>query len=179
MLDLTELLRLSRKLNQDIAYVKQIHQKPADLRNTVYVALDVELAEIANTAEWFKTWKTHKGKAQADMTLAETLLEEYVDAMDMFLWLALTEQWTHLVVLEEDELQKIARMPKRDLNAHYIGIKTMLWSAYHRKNQQDYAHAWHSFIKLGLVELGFTEDEIQTAFVKKNEKNEARLAADY
>jgi dimeric dUTPase (all-alpha-NTP-PPase superfamily) len=179
MLDLAELLRLSRKLNQDISYGKQIHQKPKDQRNTVYVGLDVELSEIANTSEWFKTWKDHKGKADEGKTPHETLLEEYVDGLDMFLWLSLTEQWTHMVVLEEDELQKIAHMPKRDLNEHYIGIKTMLWSAYHRHSQEDYAHAWHSFLKLGLVELEFTEDEIQAAFIAKHNKNEERLENGY
>lgn len=179
MLDLTELLRLSRQLHQDLAYVLHIHQKPADLRNTVYVGLDVQLAEIANTVEWFKIWEPGKATNTADQLATEDLLTAYVDALDLFLWLALTEQWTHLVVLEADELQKLARMPKRDLNAHYIGIKTMLWSAYHRKSQQDYAHAWHSFLKLGLVEFGLTEAEIQAAYLAKFEQIEAGLDKGY
>nr|WP_308723595.1 dUTP diphosphatase [Lactiplantibacillus plantarum] len=60
-------------------------------------SLDVELAEMANTSEWFKVWKIHRGKADPDKTHRATLLNEYVDAMDFFFLVSAIQQWTHLI----------------------------------------------------------------------------------
>lgn len=179
MLDLTTLLQQSIRLDRDITARQQIHWKPADRLQNAMVALDVELAEMANTAEWFKVWKVHKGKADTGKTKRETLLNEYVDAMDFFFLLAAIQQWTHLVPLTTDDLTKLAEQRSTDLNKQYLAIKHLLYDAYFNHRQVSYQHAWHVFLKLGLVEFGFTQDEIQTAFTAKNQVNEQRQADNY
>ncbi|RRK09528.1 2-deoxyuridine 5-triphosphate nucleotidohydrolase [Lactiplantibacillus garii] len=179
MLDLTTLLQLSIRLDRDITARQQIHWKPADRLQNAMVSLDVELAEMANTSEWFKVWKIHKGKADAGKTKRETLLNEYVDAMDFFFLVAAIQQWTHLVPITADELTKIGAKPVTDLNKQYLAIKHLLYDAYFNHRQVSYQHAWHVFLKMGLVEFGFSQDEIQTAFTAKNQVNEQRQENHY
>ena len=159
MLDTAKMLRLAREAKRDVLVKHRFNQKPNDWRKTVYVSLDVQLAKLVDQLGWFKGWQ---GQSQAPID--EVIMQNYVQTMNLFLWLALAEQWTHLVVLEADELEKLQRMPKRDLNAHYLGIKNMLWNCYLQGNQTSYKHAWHSFIKFGLVELNLSQDNIQEAF---------------
>ncbi len=179
MLDLTTLLQQSIRLDRDITMRQKIHWKPADRLQNAMVSLDVELAEMANTSEWFKVWKIHKGKADEGKTERETLLNEYVDAMDFFFLVAAIQQWTHLVPITADDLDKISNKPVTDLNKQYLAIKHLLYDAYFNHRQVSYKHAWHVFLKIGLVEFGFSQDEIQAAFTAKNQVNEQRQADHY
>ncbi len=179
MLDLTTLLQQSIRLDRDITMRQKIHWKPADRLQNAMVSLDVELAEMANTSEWFKVWKIHKGKADAGKTQRETLLNEYVDAMDFFFLVAAIQQWTHLIPVTPDELNAIVTKPQTDLNKQYLAIKHLLYDAYFNHRQISYQHAWRVFLKLGLVEFGYTQDEIQAAFMAKNQVNEQRQADHY
>lgn len=179
MLDLTTLLQQSIRLDRAITEKQQLHWRPATRLQNAMVALDVELAEMANTSEWFKVWKIHKGKADAGKTKRETLLNEYVDAMDFFFLLAAIQQWTHLVPLTAKQLDELTAKPATDLSKQYLAIKHLLYDAYFNHRQVSYRHAWHVFLKIGLVEFGFTQDEIQTAFVAKNKVNEQRQADHY
>ena len=77
MLELTTLLQQSIRLDRDITARQQIHWRPQERLQNAMVSLDVELAEMANTSEWFKVWKIHRGKADPDKTHRETLLNEY------------------------------------------------------------------------------------------------------
>jgi len=65
-----------------------------------------------------------------------------------------------LMVLEDEDLAKFSRFPQMRLAHQFIGIKTMLLNSYHQKRQADFSHAWRSFLKLGLVELKLTQDDI-------------------
>lgn len=179
MLDLTKLLQQSIRLDQDITTRQQIHwQQPERLQNAM-VSLDVELAEMANTSEWFKVWKIHKGKADAGKTKRETLLNEYVDAMDFFFLVSAIQQWTHLIPLTPAQLTDLNEKKPTDLNKQYLAIKHLLYNAYFDHQQEAYRHAWHVFLKIGLVDFGFTQDEIQNAFTAKNQVNETRQENNY
>ncbi|WP_047999563.1 dUTP diphosphatase [Lactiplantibacillus herbarum] len=179
MLDLTTLLQQSIRLDRDITVRQKIHWRPAKRLQNAMVSLDVELAEMANTSEWFKVWKLHKGKAEAGKTQRETLLNEYVDAMDFFFLVAAIQQWTHLIPLTPDDLEGLTTKPVTDLNKQYLAIKHLLYDAYFNHRQISYQHAWRVFLKLGLVEFGFTQDEIQAAFTAKNQVNEQRQEDHY
>ncbi|VDG19832.1 dUTPase [Lactiplantibacillus mudanjiangensis] len=179
MLDLTKLQQQSIRLDADIAAKQGLHRRPQTRLQNAMVALDVELAEMANTSEWFKVWKIHKGKADAGKTPHETLLNEYVDAMDFFFLVAAIQQWTHLMPMTAEDLAEVASKPKTDLDKQYLAIKHLLYNAYFDHRQESYKHAWHVFLKIGLVEFGFDQDEIQAAFVAKNQVNEARQENDY
>ena len=65
MLDLAMLLRECIEFDQQVHDAKQLHWSREDSLQNAYLALDVELAEIANTSEWFKVWKINKKKSNA------------------------------------------------------------------------------------------------------------------
>jgi hypothetical protein len=77
--------------------------------------------------------------------------------------IGLKQQWTHLMVLEDDDLASLKKFPQMRLAHQFIGIKTMLLNAYHQRRQSDFEHAWRSFLKLGLFELTLSEEEINDA----------------
>ena len=179
MLDLTTLLQQSIRLDQDITRRQAIHLKPETRLQNAMVSLDVELAEMANTSEWFKVWKIHKGKADAGKTHRETLLNEYVDAMDFFFLVAAIQQWTHLIPMTAEEITELSEKRPTDLNKQYLAIKHLLYDAYFNHRQVSYKHAWHVFLKIGLVEFGYSQTEIQAAFIAKNQVNEQRQKDNY
>ncbi|WP_054726628.1 dUTPase [Paucilactobacillus hokkaidonensis] len=127
MFDFTKLLHASIQLDQQITQDKRITWTSEESLRNAYVSLDVELAEVANTSEWFKVWKMGRGKSDPGKTARETLLTEYVDALDFILLISAKQQWTHLIVLDQDEIEKISSKPKADLNKEYLSLKKMFF----------------------------------------------------
>ena len=84
-MDLQSLIASSVYLNRQIESKKQLHWSNDGRVKNAFVALDVELAEMANTSEWFKVWKTHRGKHDADKTPRETLLYDLFNNVNIFI----------------------------------------------------------------------------------------------
>lgn len=179
-MDLQKMLRASVYLNRLIDNKKQLHWAPEARVQNAFVALDVELAEVANTSEWFKVWKTHRGKHDEGKNAEETLLYEYVDAMDFFLLISNLKNWNHVILNTQPDLEKIAGYKReQNMDKQYLIIKKMLFNAYFERSEAAFSHCFRLFIKMGLVEFGFSEDQIETAFMKKNELNKQRQADNY
>lgn len=102
-----------------------------------------------------------KVKAQPDKVLAI-----YAQALVAFLDISVAQQWTHLMVLEQADFTALGRFPKGQLGHHYMGMLTMLNNAYYQKRQADFAHAWRSFLKLGLNELSLSEKELDSVLLQ-------------
>jgi len=100
---------------------------------------------------------------QTAMTARNLMVEQYALAYGQFLIISLRQQWTHLMVLDEEDLAKLSRFPQQRLAHQFMGIHTMLLNSYHQKRQSDFAHAWRSFLKLGLFELKLSEADLQNA----------------
>ncbi|EHL99644.1 dUTP diphosphatase [Lentilactobacillus parafarraginis F0439] len=179
-LDLQALIASSVSLNRQIETKKQLFwSNDARIKNA-FVSLDVELAEMANTSEWFKVWKTHRGKQDPDKTPRETLLYEYVDALDFFLLISNLRNWNHIVLTSGDDLTKISKLKKSDdLDKQYLAMKRMLFDAYFNRSGDSFGHAWRLFLKFGLVDFGYSEDEIERAFNEKNQINLKRQDSNY
>ncbi|MCI1923580.1 MAG: dUTPase [Lentilactobacillus buchneri] len=179
-MDLQALVSSSVYLNRQIEQKKQIFwSNEARLKNA-FVSLDVELAEMANTSEWFKVWKTHRGKSDAGKTPRETLLYEYVDALDFFLLISNLKNWNHFVLKSQDDFEKIKHLKKEDnLDKQYLAMKRMLFDAYFNHSGDSFNHSWRLFLKFGLVDFGYTEQEIQDTFNDKNEINLKRQDNNY
>ncbi|GEA94402.1 DUTPase [Weissella viridescens] len=90
----------------------------------------------------------------------------YAQALVQFLCVSLKQDWTHLIVLEDEDLDAFKRFPQRYLLHQFAGIKTMLSNSYHQKRQDDFSHAWRSFLKLGLNELALEPVAIDAAVRK-------------
>lgn len=180
MLALAKLVQQSIALDEQITAERSIElSRPKQIENA-YVALDVELAEVANTSEWFKVWKTHRCKADAGQTPRETLLTEYTDAMDFFFLVAAKKTWTHLIMLTEEDLRTLeqSRVAK-DWDQQYLILKKMVFNSHFEHRQADFRHAWRLFLKWGFVDFGFSQDEIQAAYEAKRQVNLDRQAHNY
>ncbi|MCY9806917.1 dUTP diphosphatase [Lentilactobacillus senioris] len=179
-MDLKQMLMASVNLNRSIEQQKGLSWNPERRLANAYVALDVELAEVANTSEWFKVWKTHRGKHDEGKTPEETLLVEYCDAFDFFLLLASLKKWTAVILDSQEQIADIiAKKPEQFLDKQYLILKQMLFKSYFNHDQSSFAHAWHLFLKLGLVDFQFSPEQIQTAFQQKNQLNFERQQNNY
>lgn len=179
-MDWAKMVQTSVALDRDIRFKHNLANSMQDRIQEAYISLDVELAEIANAAEWFKVWKTHRGKRDGELSVHQTVLNEFVDATDFFLLMANLNQWNHLIVIEDEEIDKYktdSRTP--DLSLMYLNIKKMLFSAYAYNRSTDYVHAWHLFMKFGIKGLGFTPEEIEESFFAKNKVNYERQENNY
>ncbi|KRN01704.1 dUTPase [Levilactobacillus senmaizukei DSM 21775 = NBRC 103853] len=180
MLELAKLVQQSIALDNQITTERDIELPRHRQIENAYVALDVELAEVANTSEWFKVWKTHRGKADDGFTARETLLTEYTDAMDFFFLVAAKKVWTQLIMLKEEDLQALATsQPAKDPDQQYLILKRMVFNSHFSHRQEDFRHAWRLFLKWGFVDFGFSQDEIQAAYEAKRQVNLDRQANNY
>ncbi|QMU07783.1 dUTP diphosphatase [Levilactobacillus suantsaii] len=180
MLELAKLVQQSIALDEQITRDRDLELSRTRQIENAYVALDVELAEVANTSEWFKVWKTHRGKSDPNKTPRETLLTEYTDALDFFLLVAAKKTWTQLIMLKEEDLTLLEKSrPAKDLDQQYLILKRMVFNSHFSHRQDDFRHAWRLFLKWGFVDLGFSQDEIQAAYEAKREVNLKRQSADY
>ncbi|KAF0558347.1 2-deoxyuridine 5-triphosphate nucleotidohydrolase [Pediococcus acidilactici] len=179
-MDWAKMLQASVNLDRDIRIKHNLQNSLADRIQEAYISLDVELAEIANAAEWFKVWKTHRGKRDGELSVHQTVLNEFVDAIDFFLLMANLNQWNHLIVIGDEQLAN-CQSDQRDLDLSlmYLNIKKMLFSTYSYNRGTDFQHAWHLFIKFGIQGLGFTPEELEKAYFAKNQINYQRQENNY
>lgn len=180
VIDIPKMLQTSVQLDRSIATEKQLTLNgSARIKNTL-LSLDVELSEVANTSEWFKVWKEHKGKHDDGKTVRETLLFEYVDAIDFFLVFASQKQWVENVDLTNEQFEKLAdKTSKLDLTSTYLSVKSMLFSSQVSNRPDNFRHAWRLYLKLGMVGFGFSAAEIEKAYYDKNKINYKRQQSGY
>ncbi|HLR91939.1 MAG TPA: dUTP diphosphatase [Atopostipes sp.] len=125
-MNLQTLIDMQRNLDNRIREEKGL--KDADLVANTYVALQVELAEFANEARWFKHWSKDQepniiychacngygyfdsayqeacGYCHATGIQENPLLEEYIDSLHFFLSLAIQKGWEDALWIYEEQL---------------------------------------------------------------------------
>lgn len=182
-MDLEKLLNESIRLDRQIGIKHHLQWRQEIKTQNTFLALDVELSEMANTSEWFKVWKTHRGKQDAGKTAKETLLYEYVDALDFFLLVANLKKWNRVVLKVNEQLATISELKAagsfEELNKQYLIMKRMLLDSYFNRREASFEHCFKLFLKFGLVEFNFTEAEIEAAFFDKNNINYERQDNNY
>lgn len=162
-LDFVEYLRLARPAFRAVASEWEVPLPQTDILLNDYLNLDVTLSQLV----WLSD--TINVDAPASVLVrnpAVQLVDVYASALAAFLMISHQQQWTHLMVLEEEDLAKFGRFQQIRFAHQFVGIKTMLWNSYHQRTQTDFSHAWRAFLKLGLVELGLTQAEIDQAVRK-------------
>ncbi len=130
-MNLDKLIEMQRELDNKIREEKGLQD--ADLVANTYVALQVELAEFANEARWFKHWSENQEPRIKDYKQIKCkwcngsgddgtgvcpdcrssgdvykdynpLLEEYVDSLHFFLSLAIQKGWGDALFIYEEQL---------------------------------------------------------------------------
>src|SRR5699024_5425058 len=129
-----------------------------------FLALLVELGELANETRCFKFWST-KGKSDRAV-----ILEEYVDNIHFVLSIGLEKGY---VFSEIDS--SITYLQEREEFNHLYSICLAL---YQKQSEENYVELFKEYLRLGKL-LGFSEEEIMKAYHEKNEVNYERQQTGY
>ncbi len=167
-MNLVKLFELQSILDNRILTEKQI--TPESVIHKLILALVVELAELANEWQGFKFWKVNPQPK-------EKMLEEFVDGEHFFISLALKlgippqEYYTYdLEIMDETE----------DVFTEIIHHVTMSRFVPDKKRKivnLTMAHAL--FLNLATQRLGFTWQQIEQAYLDKNQINHQRQEQGY
>lgn len=157
-LDFARYLRLARTNFLEVADQWERPLKRDDLLLNDYLNLVQTLGELMQATD---TLNPDVPKPMTSQPVA--VVDIYAQGLIQFLMISLKQQWTHLMVLEPADLEKLGKFPQRRLQHQIMGELTMLLNSYHQRRQGDFAHAWRSYLKLGLFELKLTDVEINQA----------------
>lgn len=146
---------------------KEHPRKPGESRlEQKILALLVEVGECANEYRGFKFWSNDKQPRQ------EKLLEEYVDCLHFVLSIGLD-----MDIKSIKEFQFISNFDEGCTIA-FLEFYNAINQFYNFQTKQYYYDVIRCFIILGR-ELGFTEQQIESAYDKKNKINHQRQLTGY
>ncbi|HZG83852.1 dUTP diphosphatase [Paenibacillus sp.] len=168
-MEITELYEMQKALDARIIEEKGLQGQ--DLLPNTVLALQVEIAELANEWRGFKHWSNDKAPR------IEKMLEEYVDCLHFFLSIA-RQLGVPLYQLDINH-QEI----KEDTIKIFIDIITAVglidYVDYSNLDDNAFWDALDQFIALGTQRLGFTWKQIEAAYLAKNAVNHDRQATGY
>jgi dimeric dUTPase (all-alpha-NTP-PPase superfamily) len=201
LMDISQLFEVQKSLDARIIKEKGLEGK--DLLPNTVLALQVEIGELANNWRGFKYWSNDKEPrtriehclgCSGNEAIAEKcdlcdgenpLLVEYVDCLHLLLSIAnqLGLPADDLYVAE-DELEYETSVVFTELlhnvgliNGHHILLNPPKdipqWQREHLRG------ALYIFYNLGEQRLGFTFEQIATAYLEKNQVNHARQSSGY
>lgn len=185
-MNLEKLFEMQKVLDERI--VKEKGLEGQDLLPNRILALQVELGELANEWQGFKFWKNNREPRITKESIAFSnpdgpfvhttypLLEEYVDCLHFILSIGLE---VHIaddsqmdIVEIEDEIQQY---PYRRSN---ITEQFQAMFYFSTRAHSRYVQLFNCFVQLGKM-LGFTWEEIEAAYVSKNQVNHERQGSGY
>lgn len=146
-------------------YIGENHQlEGRDLFNERYLALLVELGELANETRCFKFWSTKERSAE------DVVLAEYVDGIHFLLSIGLAKGFRYeRAVIEASKVSETEQF-------NLIFSKAAFFKE--DPTSEKYNILFTIYLQLGQL-LGFTEESIQQAYFKKNEINFERQDSGY
>ncbi|SDX62014.1 dUTP diphosphatase [Salimicrobium album] len=170
-MDIAKLQEIQGGLDPHI--IKQ-HPDIAELDNNdwKFLALQVELGELANETRCFKVWSNKPPSER------EVIREEYVDGYHFILSLGNdlyidAEKMTPMDIEFEDVTRAFLKI--YDLAT---GLQRNVRNDYGNNHKYLWRKLFFSYLELGRM-LGFTEDEIEKGYLAKNEKNHNRQLSGY
>jgi dimeric dUTPase (all-alpha-NTP-PPase superfamily) len=129
------------------------------------LALIVELGELANETRCFKFWSKRAPSPK------EIILEEYVDCLHFILSIGLYYKYSNI------ELTPL-NSTNSDLTPTFLGLNLSISNFINSSSKEGYINIFYNFLLLGNL-LGFTEEDIENAYVSKNEINHERQDQGY
>lgn len=157
-----QLFDIQRQLDEVILNNHNLHNK--DLVPAKILAFEVELGELANETRCFKFWSNKKSSPKA------VVLEEYVDCLHFLLSIGLDENFV-------DAQIHIKNSP-RDLVQQFQEVFLRSSRFYQSLKEEDYVALFEVFLSLG-QNLGFTWEEIEEGYLRKNKINHQRQDEGY
>lgn len=162
-----KLYAMQKELDQYILEHNSLHGK--DLLNDKCLALMVELGELANETRCFKFW------SQQEKSSHKVILEEYVDGLHFILSIGLELGFTYDDSFESEKESVVGSAYETDYFHKTFEAVTHFMN---RKDLATYHHLIHAFLSLGQA-LGFRAEDIEKAYMEKNEINFQRQDEGY
>lgn len=156
------LFKMQKQLD---SYIESNHNLTnRDLFEDKYLALLVELGELANETRCFKFW-SNKERSNEDI-----ILEEYVDGIHFILSLGIVKGLIY-------HNKSVMNSTQSETELFNIVFENCVWFK-NEPSQPRYNQLFESYLTLGL-KLGFTEQDVFDAYIKKNEVNYERQKSGY
>lgn len=170
-INLTLLMQMQGELEDSINQKRKIKKS---LIHEKTLALNVELAELAQEWGLFKYWKkkpTTKSRAQ--------VLEEYADGLHFILSLAIERLKTlpELRFLEVEYPDYTPNYSTKQIIEMFNELYKQIANL-HDSDRASFIHLFTLYFKLGHA-LGFTFEEVSYSYYQKNEINHIRLKEGY
>lgn len=161
-MNLGKLFSLQKELNQRIISNHDLSSKCIESKKVL--ALQVELAELANETRCFKYWSTKK---PSDKSI---ILEEFVDCLHFILTIGIDKDFCDIALnIKPNDYS----LTEQFLNL-YIDINDLIISS----SKDHYTTLFEDFLSLGLS-LGFSIEEIESGYIEKNNINHERQNNSY
>ncbi|WP_163193829.1 dUTP diphosphatase [Clostridium thermarum] len=161
-MNLQRLFALQKEL--DLKIVSQHNLQEENLLQKKILALQVEIGELANETRCFKYWSDKEPSSK------EVILEEYVDCLHFILSIGLEKNFVD-INLEPKTVN--SSLTEQFLNL-YIDLNDFVICL----SYDQYLTLFDDFISLGIA-LGFTDRDIENAYLEKNHKNHSRQENGY
>jgi len=161
-LNWNKLFNMQSKLDE---YITSNHQlENENLFAEKFLALLVELGELANETRCFKFWSTQTSSDRS------VVLEEYVDNIHFLLSLGIEKgyEFTTISVDVQDKHK----------TEQFNNVFRQCVHFYEKQTEENYMHMIEAYIQLA-NSLGFTEKDILVAYIEKNEVNYERQKSGY
>jgi dimeric dUTPase (all-alpha-NTP-PPase superfamily) len=175
-------MNLSKLFEMQKVLRDRINYNEPDRFNKLILALLVELGECANEWRGFKFWSVnqipHKSAIRIPAMMEEDkeyynpLLEEYVDGLHFVLELGIEKEFTHLTQINEE--YSCPTVEEQFIAITSAVVRFKLWGG----NNEDYLTILGLFNGLAKM-LGFTWEDIEQAYVSKNQVNHQRQEQGY
>ncbi|WHX43814.1 dUTP diphosphatase [Bacillus pumilus] len=197
-MNLQKMFEMQAELDRRIIREKGLEGQ--DLLPNTYVALITELGEFANEGRWFKHWSNIQEPEQPKYNWminkddlewkpeygykSYPLLEEYADCLHFFLSIAIKKGWhDELHVSEEiffgfDEFGFEGGLSGVYLEMQWSLLNSRMFKD-EEKKKEHFRSAWGLFLAIGIVGFGFTPEQIEKAYMEKNEVNHKRQQEGY
>ncbi|MEC2307672.1 dUTP diphosphatase [Bacillus atrophaeus] len=187
-MNLQKMFEMQKALDERVLKDKGLEGQ--DLLAKTYVALDTELAEFANEGRWFKYWSSdqepracviEKKGEFAKEYYKNPLLEEYVDCVHLFLSIAIKKGWEDAMNIQEEGFEELKKKGfEGGLTGIFLEMKWWLLNSYMSSTKKtSFSVAWSLFLSVGTIGFGFSWDQIEDAYMKKNAINHQRQQEGY
>ncbi len=164
-LKLQSLFEMQNELDRRIERERGLENE--DLVDKKILALQVELGELANETRCFKFWST---KAPSERSV---ILEEFVDGIHFLLSLGL------ILPYDVPQQMQVPELVQENLVDAFLKVyEDLTILKNNREDVNNYVTLMEDYLMIGRL-LGFTSEEINEAYLSKNEVNHSRQDQGY
>jgi dimeric dUTPase (all-alpha-NTP-PPase superfamily) len=161
---LEKLFRMQKALDTHIEEKHQLQEE--DLFNRKILALLVEIGELANETRSFKFWSVKPSSAK------EVILEEFVDGIHFILSLGIE------CGFDTRQIDLTLSEPTLSVTEQFLIVYEVVSIFQRSKGLDDFIRLFGAYLQLAST-LGFEKEEIDQAYLHKNEVNYQRQQNNY